>query len=151
MGLGSRDSWEAAAPTGDRPPLSLVRDESDDRVVVTRLRQTLEAALDGREDIVQRLSHADTTVTFRVADGTEVTLHCGAPVVRVVDGPEVGEVVLELSEEQALELCAAALCIPTAVATGSIRFDGPVRRFLTVASILRTLIAATHVHGRPAL
>lgn len=147
MGLESLESWGTAALAIDRPPLALA---GDDRIAMTRLRETLESALRGREDIVRRLGHADTAVTFRVGQRDEATLLCEASRVQVAAGHDLGEIVLELSEEQARRFCAAELCIPTAVATGSIHFEGPVRRFLTVASVLRTLIAATRTDDRPA-
>ena len=89
-----------------------------------------------------RLARARTSVAIQVGDDPRsgVTLRCegnGASVERAVRPAEVG---IQLTAEQASRFGHGRLALPVLLVEGEIACSGPVRRFLAVEPILRSLI-----------
>jgi phospholipid/cholesterol/gamma-HCH transport system ATP-binding protein len=117
-------------------------DTSPDRLPGTPLRDVLERALASGLPQVRRLRYARTSVGFALAGGgvqATLLLDRNPPVVAGPDEP--AEVTIELDALQARRFAAGALSMPTEVIQGSVRTRGPVRKYLEVDPILRTLLA----------
>jgi phospholipid/cholesterol/gamma-HCH transport system ATP-binding protein len=113
-----------------------------------RLRDTLERSLDSDFPEVNRLSYADTSVSFRVhGDGERVVALLDRTPPRVADNGAPAEIDIEFGPGQADRFARGELPIPAAVATGCVTVSGPIRKYLEVDPILRRLLA--HVSAAP--
>lgn len=142
MGLQERTAADENGRSTRR--LQLVAPAAGGGTMTDELRSALSSALDGPPDVVRRLRHADTSVLFVVgtADADAgVTLLCDERRVEVVEGDSPAEITIELTEQQLRRLCAGQLSFPLLVMTGELTFQGPIRKFLTVAAVLRSLLA----------
>ena len=114
------------------------------------LRDALERCLRGSPSEVERLSYANTTVTFEVEGGDDpVTLLLDRKPPRLAGPEESAEVEIRLTQEQADDFVAGELCLPARLVTGEVTAHGPVRRYLEVDPILRRLLASVRRPGSP--
>ncbi len=127
-------------PTNLREPRSGDRRAAEAR---RTLADALARAVASPSPAAARLSEARTSVGF-VVDGvaTAVLLLDRAPP-RVLETAEPGEIDVELSAAQAVELAAGRLRVGAAVARGEVAARGPIAKFLDVDPVLRTLMAVT--------
>jgi len=122
-----------------------VADEASART----LRSALERALHSGHHAVPRLVHADTTVAFRTVDGDSVVLLLDRLPCEVTTGDPPGievEVEIELTAAQAGAFAVGALPLTAAIVGGEVVARGPVRKYLEVDAILRTLLGQD-AHG----
>ena len=91
---------------------------------------------------VARLKHANTSVAFRVTEGSDdrITLLLDRSPCEVVAGAEPAEIEIDLTAHQAGEFAAGRLPMTAAVVSGAVYARGPVRRYLEVDPILRGLL-----------
>ena len=114
------------------------------------LRRSLEAVIDGGSPLVRRLSYARTSVRFDVeGPGPAVTLLLDRRPPELAPNGEPAEVVISLSEEQAVRFAHGRLPMPAAVISGAVATHGPVRRYLEVDPIIRGLLSARASLGSP--
>ena len=107
-----------------------------------RLRDTLERSLRCGFPEVNRLSYANTSVSFRVqGDGERVVALLDQTPPRVADNGAPAEIDIEFGPGQADRFANGELPIPAAVATGCVVVNGPIRKYLEVDPILRRLLA----------
>jgi phospholipid/cholesterol/gamma-HCH transport system ATP-binding protein len=109
---------------------------------VNNLREALERVLGCGAPVLDRLSYAETSVSFRVnghSDAVTVLVDRRPPKVGAADEPT--EVDIEMTPEQAWLLARGRLPLPDAIATGAVAYRGPVRKYLAVEPIVRRLLA----------
>jgi hypothetical protein len=110
---------------------------------MTDLREKLQSVLETGDPRLTRLSHAGTSVTFQNVDtpseSVTMLLDRNPPV--VADGDEPAEITIELTAEQAGRIARGALSLPPALLSGTIGYRGPVRKYLTVEPVLRSMLA----------
>jgi phospholipid/cholesterol/gamma-HCH transport system ATP-binding protein len=107
----------------------------------TRLRAALGRMVSDPEPVVRRLSYARTSVSFRVTGAT-------SPSTLLLDRrpPELGgpgepaEIEIELTPEQALNLADGRLPMPAAILRGTVRYRGPVRKYLEIDPMVQWLL-----------
>jgi phospholipid/cholesterol/gamma-HCH transport system ATP-binding protein len=116
----------------------------DQPVAGISLRSALGRALASQEPYVHRLSYARTSVRFSGA-GEAATLLLDRNPPALAGSDEPAEVDIELDEDHVRRFVAGALSMPAAVIQGSVCTRGPVRKYLEIDSILRSLLAATTV------
>lgn len=109
---------------------------------MSRLHTALEHALVGGQARANRLSYARTSVSLSVGEES-VTLLLDRTPPRLANGDEPAEITIELDAGQAYELSRGALHVPSAIAAGAVSARGPVRKYLEVDPILRSLLAAS--------
>ncbi len=92
---------------------------------------------------VERLGSAGTSVTFLVADAPKrsVTLLLDRSPPEVTDGGSPAEITIELDKKQAEGFARGELALPTRIASGEIPYTGPVRKYLSLDPIVRSLLA----------
>ena len=114
------------------------------------LRLSLERAFGSGDPRLDRLSGADTSVTFLnvddVSSSVTVLLDRRPPV--VASGEEPAEITIELTAEQAAAFARGAFSLPNALVTGVTNHRGPVRKYLAVDPVLRGLLADLDLHGQ---
>jgi hypothetical protein len=88
---------------------------------------------------VLRLASARTSVRFGSPRETVTLLLDRRPPALADDG-EPAEIELTFDDEQAERFMAGALNVPLALLTGEISWRGPVRRYLVVDAVLRSLL-----------
>jgi hypothetical protein len=113
------------------------------------LRQRVERALDVDDVRRVRLGMAGTSVCFQVRDRPEasVTVCLDRTPPCVMDGREPAEVLIELTAEQALRLARGLLELQAALIRGEASFAGPVRKYLAVHNVLRSLLIQQETQG----
>jgi hypothetical protein len=104
------------------------------------LTERLREALAGDEHRVRRLVRAATSVTICVDGDEAATLLLDRRPPVVTSAPEPAEVTIFLSAEQARAFTAGTLKLPAAVLARRVECRGPVRKFLAVEPILRSLL-----------
>jgi ABC-type transporter Mla maintaining outer membrane lipid asymmetry ATPase subunit MlaF len=106
------------------------------------LRAAHEQALSCGRHALDRLAHAATSVTFRIAGAPErsFTLLLDRRPCAVIDA-EPAEIEIELAPDQAERAAVGGLSLTSAVISGLVRYSGPVRRYLEVEPILRSVLA----------
>lgn len=99
-------------------------------------------ALNGRR--VHRLGSARTSVTFEILDehGAAVTLLLDRHPPVVVDAGEPAEVTITFTTAQAVSFMRGEMVLPNQLMAGTVTSRGPVRRYLRVDPILRSLLRA---------
>jgi hypothetical protein len=109
----------------------------------------LQSVLASEDPRLARLGMAGTSVSFQVRDAPEqsVTVLLDRDPPTVTGGDEPAEITIELSEEQAARLARGALRLPPAMLSGQIGYRGPVRKYLMVDAVLRSLLA--ELNGTP--
>jgi hypothetical protein len=107
------------------------------------LRRNLERVLASGDSRLIRLSAAETSVSFqtRNAPGASVTILLDRHPPVLTDGDEPAEITIELSAAQATRLARGALLLPNALIGGEVAYTGPVRKYLAVDPVLRSLLA----------
>lgn len=107
------------------------------------LRRNLERVLASGDARLIRLSAAETSVSFQTIDDPDasvtILLDRHPPV--LADGHEPAEITIELTAAQATRLARGALLLPNALIAGDVRYTGPVRKYLAVDPVLRSLLA----------
>ena len=111
---------------------------------VVGLQQALEQALAADQPAkLDRLGGADTSVSFRIAgerpEAVTVLLDRQPPC--VVAGSEPAEVSIEIDRRQAELFVDGRLTLPALMLAGHVQYSGPVRKYLMVDSVLRSLLA----------
>jgi phospholipid/cholesterol/gamma-HCH transport system ATP-binding protein len=115
-----------------------------------RLREALERCLRANHPEVDRLSYADTRVTFDVlGDDDPVTLLLDRMPPRLAGPGERADIQIRFTEGEADAFMAGTLCVPAALMTGQLTSQGPVRRYLEIDPILRGLLASIARAGSP--
>lgn len=112
----------------------------------TQLRGSLERAFDLGGRRVHRLGSAKTSVTFEVDGSAErsITLLLDRHPPEIADGAEDAEITIELSGEQADRFARGELVLPNCLLRGEVASRGPVRKYLALDPILRSLLARAH-------
>lgn len=107
------------------------------------LRSNLERVLASGDGRLARLSAAETSVSFKTADAPDnsVTILLDRHPPLLADGNEPAEITIQLTAAQASRLAQGALLLPNALITGEVSFTGPVRKYLAVDPVLRSLLA----------
>jgi hypothetical protein len=107
------------------------------------LRRNLERVLASGDSRLIRLSAAETSVSFQTRDAPDasvtILLDRHPPV--LTDGHEPAEITIELTAAQARRLARGALLLPNALIGGEVAYTGPVRKYLAVDPVLRSLLA----------
>ncbi len=105
------------------------------------LADALERALDRDDQRVRRLARAGTSVRF-VVEGTRecVTLLLDRRPPECVPGDEPAEIEIRLTPVQAVRMAAGALKLPAALVHRHVTASGPVRRYMEIDVILRSLL-----------
>lgn len=113
----------------------------------SRLRECIQQVFAGGDLRLDRLSRAATSVCFCVLDdpSQSVTVLLDRNPPSVVSGEEPAEITIELGGADADALARGALVLPPALHTGRIAYRGPVRKYLMVDPVLRSLLAALDV------
>ena len=114
-----------------------------DRAPSTSVQDALRRALDTQPHGAERLSFAQTSVVFRLSDQDDTTLLLDRDPVVVTGGGEPAEVEIVLSPEQAEAFIAGRLPMTSAIVTGAVQRSGPVRKYLEVDAILRSMLTAS--------
>ena len=116
---------------------------SSKAVQAVGLRESLEQALSLGGDQVRRLGSAGTSVTFDVADmpDASVTVLLDRQPPEVANGVEPAEITIEMSAELATSFARGELALPTRIQSGEVPYSGPVRKYLSLDPILRSLLA----------
>lgn len=97
-------------------------------------------AVEGTE--TARLAAARTSVTFRLADEEDtVTVLLDRMPPAVADGNQAAEIEISLPATQAAEFARGRLRLPVALFMGELAYVGPVRKYLIVDAVLRSLLA----------
>ena len=112
-----------------------------------RLRQALARALDAEGDQrLRRLSHANTSVTFEVSGSTptKMTLLLDRNPPELHGGDQPAAITITLTPEQADRFAIGALSLPVTLASGRATWTGPVRSYLMVDAVIRSLLANAH-------
>jgi hypothetical protein len=111
--------------------------------------QRLHAALSVEGAEVRRLGAAGTSVTLWVTDAQEssVTLLLDRQPPAVVDGREPAESVIELTSEQADRFARGLLPLPGMLVAGRMAHSGPIRKYLSVDPVLRSLLLRASANG----
>ncbi len=105
------------------------------------LHDALSAALTCGDPIVDRLAYARTSVSFQIeGEDDSVTLLLDRRPPELADSREPAEIDIELTPDQVARFAAGRLPMPAAVATNSVYYRGPVRKYLEVDPILRRLL-----------
>jgi phospholipid/cholesterol/gamma-HCH transport system ATP-binding protein len=105
------------------------------------VRRALASALARGSEVTERMASADTTVSFEVGGERSATLLLDRIPVELADRDEPGEVVIKLGREQAAAYASGALPITDAVLTRQVATSGPIRKYLEIDPILRSLLA----------
>jgi hypothetical protein len=107
------------------------------------LRRNLERVLASGDARLVRLSAAETSVSFRTrnAPDASVTILLDRHPPVLTDGDEPAEITIELTAAQARRLARGALLLPNALIGGEVAYTGPVRKYLAVDPVLRSLLA----------
>jgi phospholipid/cholesterol/gamma-HCH transport system ATP-binding protein len=107
------------------------------------IKEALTRVLDSGRHSVDRLIHADTSIVFRLkeADQSDVTLLLDRYPCEVADGGEPAEIEVALDAEQAKAFVQGRLPLTSAIVTGRVDAQGPVRKYLEVDPIIRALLA----------
>jgi hypothetical protein len=107
------------------------------------LSECLRSVLSSDDPRLARLGMAGTSVSFQVPDAPEqsVTVLLDRNPPTVTSGEEPAEITIELSEDQASRLARGVLRLPPAMLAGQIAYRGPVRKYLMVDAVLRSLLA----------
>ena len=112
------------------------------------LRGALQRALEHDERSAHRLSNAGTSVTFDVVDDESVAitllLDREPPAISDDRGAEI---TITLHEGQAELFARGDLVVANCLMTGSIDYQGPVRKYLAVDPVLRHLLRQVSVRG----
>jgi ABC-type transporter Mla maintaining outer membrane lipid asymmetry ATPase subunit MlaF len=107
------------------------------------LHRALAAMLTSPSPVVNRLSYARTSVTFRVTGGhSPVTLLLDRRPPELAGADEPAEIELELTPRQAIDLAHGLLALPAAILRGDVSVRGPVRKYLEVEPMVRALLLA---------
>ncbi len=119
---------------------------------VDLLRERLELVLASRDPRVRRLGASGTSVTLIVKEAPDatVTVLLDRDPPAVVLGAEPAEITIELTRADATRFAHGQLSLPTALMGGHIPYRGPVRKYLVVDPVLRSLLAALdagHLRG----
>ena len=109
--------------------------------------EAVDAALRSQVHSVDRLVYAQTSVTFELEGEPDVTLLLDRSPVELATGDVRGEVVVSLDRTQAAAFGRGQLPMTEAIVTGRVAASGPVRRYLEVDPILRSLLAAVDDHA----
>lgn len=109
------------------------------------VRDALERVLHADDPVVSRLRYANTSVAFAVlgAEDAAFTLLLDRLPPTVVDGADA-EVFVQLTPVQATQLAAGVLAMPSAVVSGAVHTQGPVRKYLEIDPVLRGLLKTQH-------
>ena len=106
---------------------------------IERFVQRLRSGITARPELAARLRGAGTSVCLRTRSGGGVTLLLDREPPLVRPGVEPAEAVIELDDEDFVAVIAGDALLPVVLASGDARCDGPVRRFLAVTPVMRTL------------
>lgn len=92
---------------------------------------------------VARLGAAGTSVTFEVTDAADqsVTLLLDRQPPEAVAGTEPAEITIELDRDQAVQFATGDLILPNCILHNEVVFRGPVRKYLSLDAVLRSLLA----------
>lgn len=107
------------------------------------LRERLERVLSSGDPRLNRLSAAETSVTFLNLDdrSASATLLLDRQPPIVASGDEPAEITIELTGEQAIRFARGTFLLPNALIAGETTHRGPVRKYLAVDPVLRGLLA----------
>ena len=103
------------------------------------LRERLGRVLGSDDAKVLYLASARTSVSFKTP-GESVTLLLDRRPPALADDGEPAEIELVLDDEQAARFLAGRLNVPLALLAGEVTWGGPVRRYLVVDAVLRSLL-----------
>ena len=111
-------------------------------IATAGLRDSHEQALESGRHAIDRLAHAETSVTFRVTDDPDqsFTLLLDQRPCAVVD-PQPADIEIELTSEQADQAARGEISLAASVISRQVRYQGPVRRYLEVEPIIRGVLA----------
>jgi hypothetical protein len=116
---------------------------------MTGLRAALEEVVNSDDPRLTRLSQAGTSVSFvnldAPNDSVTMLLDRDPPV--VADGSEPAEITIELTGDQAGKVARGTLSLPPALLNGQVSYRGPVRKYLMVEPVLRSMLATLDGHG----
>jgi hypothetical protein len=120
--------------------------ESDGQLLRERLAQVFA----GGDPRLRRLSAAETSVTFQIADAPQssATVLLDRQPPGLAGGDEPAEITIELTARQGVLFATGLLPVPSALLAGELPYRGPVRKYLAVHPVLRGLLAevdADHV------
>lgn len=119
--------------------------ESQSGRAAEKLRARLAGALARRDQpAVRRLRSAATSVTFRVEGSGSVTILLDRDPPEVATDEEPAEIDILLSDEQAGAFSDGQLPLSMAIVGGEVECRGPVRKYLVVDAILRTILKRAH-------
>ena len=114
------------------------------------LRERLGEVFAGGDPRLRRLSAAETSVNFQIADAPQssVTVLLDRQPPSLAGGDEPAEITIELTARQGVLFASGLLPVPSALLGGELPYRGPVRKYLAVHPVLRGLLAeveADHV------
>ncbi len=111
---------------------------------VDLLQERLDLALSSVDPRVQRLTASGTSLAVMVTERPEasVTVLLDRTPPTVVRGIEPAEIAIELSLDAAVRFARGQLSLPTELMSGRIAYRGPVRKYLAVDPVLRSLLAS---------
>ena len=105
-----------------------------------QLHESLEEALLIGGDQVRRLGSAGTSVTFLVVDAPKMSvtflLHAKSP-----ESGAAPPITIEIDSDQALAFARGELSLPTRILAATSHTSGPVREYLSLDPIVRSLLA----------
>lgn len=109
------------------------------------LRQRIERVLAMGGPTVARLGSAGTSVTFLVSDSNEppLTLLLDREPPALSDDANA-EVTIEFDAERAQAFAEGRLVVATCLMKGQARCSGPIRKYLAVDPILRSMLGRVH-------
>ncbi len=137
-----RGEWLADAPEHSRAHAQSER-------VLDAFASAIESAADDPE-LSRRLALADTTVEVVLADEPDLSLTLfldRTPIEVRSGGDDEAEVILQIASFDLAHLVSGEFKLAMAIARGRVRASGPVRKFLSVVPILRSLQAGQDPHG----
>jgi hypothetical protein len=106
------------------------------------LRRSVERALGLGGPQVRRLGTAGTSVSINVRGDAErsVTLLLDRDPPLVTGSEEPAEITIELDPDQARRFAGGTLVLPNCILCGEVAYQGPVRKYLTLDPVLRSLL-----------
>ena len=115
-----------------------------------RLPEAMAAVLDQDRDAVRRLRYANTIVRLGV-DGTDehVTLLLDRDPAAISSDHDVPEIEIAFTPEQAELYARGRLHLPSTLERGGLRASGPLRKYLEVEPIVRSVLAELAGEDRP--
>jgi hypothetical protein len=111
-------------------------------VLLNGLRGALEQALTIADSRLERLSMASTSVCFENIDAPSdsVTILLDRQPPTVTDGREPAEIQIALNADQIQRFATGLLELQADLLDGAAAFSGPIRKYLAVHSVLRSML-----------